>query len=104
VVGRVPHERLQNLGSGSVAAGMRGGCHSADSPVTELFALGTDQPDRDELVALEHAERDGVARLVLGKLVDVHVRPQDVAPERAGLRERDRAEIETRHFTQGMRI
>jgi hypothetical protein len=78
------HERLQDLGSRSPAAGVGRGCHPADSPITEL-------------VALVDAERDRFARLMLGELVDGHVRAQHVTPERAGLGEGDQPEVERRH-------
>ena len=97
---RVLHERLQNLGSGSPAARLGPGRHPPDSPVAGL-ALGSDEPDRDQLVAVESAERDGVARLVLGELLDRQVGAQHVAAERAGLREGDRAEVQLGHRLTG---
>ena len=64
------HERLQDLGSGAAAPRLRCGRHPAHPPVAGL-ALGPDEPDRDQLGAVESAICHGVVRLVLGELSTV---------------------------------
>ena len=94
------HERVEDPGPGATAASFRLGRHPAYAPIAGL-ALGSDEPDRDQFVAVERAECDGVGRLVRGQFLDGHIRAQHVAPERARLRERDRAEVELRHVHTG---
>ncbi len=95
--GRVLHEGLEDPRSRAPAAGVGPRRHPADPPIAALLALGSDEPHRHELVARERTERDGVVGLVLGELLDGHVRAEHVAPEGTGLRERDRAKVERGH-------
>ena len=83
VRGRVAHERVEDRRAGAAAARPGRRRHPADAPRAGL-ALGPDQADRDEVVALEGAERDRAGRLVVGQVLDRQVRPQHGLAQRAG--------------------
>ena len=98
--GRVAHERAEHRRAGAAAARVRRRRHAPHPPRAGL-ALGPDEADGHELLAVEGSERDRAGRLVARQLLERLVRPQDAWRSAPGLLERDGADGEARHAAQG---
>ncbi len=89
-------ECVEHARTPTPAARGRGGRHAAYAPAAGL-AVGGDESDRDELLTFEGANRERIAGLTRGHLLDSFVRPEDGLSQSAGALERHAAHEEIGH-------